>query len=469
MMLRYFAMTMIICLSTWLWSQENSQPENKDLPKSSAKPTPTTPATENQPKLPQAPNAEMGPQPAADDEYHTPRAGEALKGYVPLIGVDFEVPARDRSETMAISLGAALYAPKVADDAVIPFLAFYYADSWQEHKRRVRMILAIVANFIDFNDGTWNDLGVEAILGFENYTLPISSTIEIEKKSLEDTEIFWGYVRGAVGLGWRTRISPWQVDNNFSIGFTYEPGLFYFKDTSVTADNYLVPPTTYEDRFHLKVRMDALERNIMEMRHSGWAAGLDAVRGHRYHWRDHDFNGSSKKEDTETYYYISGFGTIAGGPAFLSEKHRFIFSVYWGLEGAKQLDRYSAPRLGGGPGGDESEALSRCPIPGMRLDEFVVSRYLLFGLEYRLELLFFTYLHIKGTIGPIRRMELDDHDREVAMTKNEAVGSIGVALTTGFIWDSQLYLEYVHDRGLLRGTAKNEGGHNVMFTWSKSF
>jgi hypothetical protein len=405
---------------------------------------------------------------APDDEYHTPRAGQKLHGYVPLLGLDFEVPERDRSNVTAVSLGAAIYTPKVGDNAVIPFAALYYTDSWAEHRSRIRMILAGVVNFIDFFEGSWNDAGIEFAASFENYTLPIPSSLEIEKKPLEDSEIYWGYVRAGLGLGWRTRITPWQVDNNVAFYFMYEPGVLYFRSTSNTADNYIVPKTTFEDRLHFRLRVDAMERNIMELRHDGWAGGFDGIYGYRHRWKDHDFNGSFKEDDTQTYYYVSGYLTWAGGPSFLSERHRFIVSLYGGATIGDDLDRYSAPRLGGGPGGDESEALSRSPIPGARFDEFVVSNFLLGGIEYRFELLFFMYLHIKGMIGPVRRMEFDANEHEVSLSKNEWVGSIGAALTTGFVWDSQLYIEYVHDRGLLHGEKRTDG-HNVLISWSKAF
>lgn len=459
MLQKFFWLTcLLLGWGAFFVNAQNPSPKDTSAPAQNSKTTASQPAD--------ARNAQdrQGP----DDEYRTPRAGEKLHGYIPWLGMEFDVPERDRSNIMAVSLGAAIYTPKVADNVVIPFAAFYYTKSWEEHRRRLRMILAGVANFVDFFEGSWNNAGIELAFNFENYTIPIPSSLEIEKQAIEDSEIYWGYVRAGFGLGWRTRVSPWQVDNNLAFYFMYEPGLLYFRETSNTSDNYIVPKTTFEDRLHFRLRVDAMERNIMELRHDGWAAGFDGIYGYRHRWRDHDFNGSFKEDDTQSYYYVSGYFTWAGGPKFLSERHRFIFSFYGGATVGDDLDRYSAPRLGGGPGGDESEALSRSPIPGARFDEFIVSNFLLCGLEYRIELMFFVYLHIKGIIGPVRRMEYDENDQEVSLSKNEVVGSIGVALTTGFVWDSQLYIEYVHDRGLLHGE-KGTDGHNVLISWSKSF
>jgi hypothetical protein len=401
-----------------------------------------------------------------EEKYRTPRAGKSLKGS--LLGIDIEVPARERDKVTAVTLGAAIYTPKLADDSVIPFAAFYHTTTWEEKKRRIRMIIALLANYINFYDGTWNNSGFEVAASWENYTLPIPSSLVIEDQELKDSEIYWGYLRGGVGLGWRTRIPPYEIDSFFAIYVMYEPGYLYFKETGNTGPNYIVPSNTYEDRLHVTARVDAMERNIMELRHAGWAAGIDFIRGHRYKWQDHDFNSSFKKDTTETYYLLTGYGTYAGGPGFLSERHRFIFSVYGGLYLDKaDLDRYSAFSLGGGPGGDEAEALSRSPIPGAKFDQFIVSRYLLFGLEYRFELLFFMYIHIKGVIGVIRRLELNKDKTEVELTKNEAAGGLGIALTTGFIWDSQLYVEYVRDWGVLRG--KETTGDSILIVWSKSF
>lgn len=403
-----------------------------------------------------------------EEKYRTPRAGERLRGTFPLFGFELDIPARDRSKVSALNLGVAVYQPKVGEDAFIPFGAYYYTDSWEEHRRRLRAIFVGVVNYVDFFEGSWNDTGIELTASWENYTLPIPSSLIIEDEELEDSEIYWGYLRAGFGLGWRGKIAPWQFDNNIAIHFLYEPGLLYFDDTKKTAPNYIVPSTTYEDRYHIRLRIDALERNIMELRHSGWAGGIDAIRGHRYNWKDHDFNGSFREKDTQTYYLVSAYVTWAGGPDFLSERHRFITSLYGAFSPDDGLDRYSALRLGGGPSGDESEALSRSPIPGMRFDEFIVSRYLLFSLEYRFELLFFLYLHVKGSIGVLRRMELKDNETEVALSKNEWIGSVGMALTSGFIWDSQIYLEYVSERGMFRGKERQQG-HNVMLSWAKSF
>ena len=403
-----------------------------------------------------------------EEKYRTPRAGERLRGTFPLFGFELDIAERRRDETMAVSLGASIYSPKVADQTVVPFAAFYYADTWNEKKRRIRVIAAGLANYVDFYEGSWNNYGIEFMATWENYTIPFPSSLIIEDTTLEDSKIYWGYLRAGFGIGWRKRIAPWAGDNNFSIYLLYEPALLYFKDTSDTASNYIVPDTTYEDRFHIRMRVDALERNIMELKHNGWAAGLDGIFGHRHNWKDHDYNGSFLKRKTQHYYYLSGYFTIVGGPDSLSERHRFSFSIHGGISPDDGLDRYSAPRLGGGPTGDEADTLSRSPIPGAQFDEYIVSRYLLFTVEYRLELLFFMYLHLKGVVGPLRRMELSDDKQEVSLSKNEAVGSLSVALTTGFAWNSQLYIEYSHDFGLLRGR-KNKGGDNLLISWSKSF
>jgi hypothetical protein len=88
-------------------------------------------------------------------------------------------------------------------------------------------------------------------------------------------------------------------------------------------------------------------------------------------------------------------------------------------------------------------------------------------LEYRFELLFFMYLHLRATLawGANRpdysgaeglQLELSSADGE----------AFSVGLTTGFFYDSQLYLEYAYDNNFLRnGTS----GSSFMLLWSKSF
>ncbi len=406
---------------------------------------------------------ETSPQ---EEVYRTPRAGKRLDST--FLGFDIHIPARERDKTTAISIGTDIYLPKVGDEAIVPYAAFYYSDTWQEKKRRLRAVAAVFVNSLYFYDSSWNNLGIELAATWDNYTLPFSSKLEIKDTELTDSEIYWGYLRAGLGLGWRMPIAPHEIDSFFSIYAYYEPGLLYFEDTDHTGDNYLVPPTTYEDRIHIKVRLDAMERNIMELRHAGWAAGFDFVWGHRHRWRDHDYNGSFKKEDTEEYHLYTGYLTWAGGPQWLSERHRFVLSLYGGIAPKEELDRYSAFRIGGNPSGDEAEALAYSPIPGARFDEFIVSRYILFSLEYRLEVFFFLYLHLKGTIGSIRRMDINDDGKGVSLTQDELVGSASVAITTGFLWDSQLQVQYVHDKGMLRGE-KNKNGHSILISWSKNF
>lgn len=399
-------------------------------------------------------------------EYRTPRAGRQLD--TTFLGIRIYIPARERDKTTAISAGTDMYLPKLGDDLFVPYAAFYYSDTWQEKKRRLRLVAAGVVNSIYFYDSAWNDLGIEFAGTWDNYTLPFHSELKIEDTSLEDSEIYWGYIRPGLGLGWRMPIPPHEIDSFFSIYLYYEPGFLYFAKTDNTGSNYILPPETYEDRIHLKIRLDAMERNIMELRHVGWASGVDFIRGHRYRWRDHDYSGSFKEKDTETYHLFTGYITWAGGPSWLSERHRFILSLYGGFAPRKELDRYSAPRIGGGPSGDEAEALAYSPIPGARFDEFIVSRYLLFSLEYRLELLFFVYLHFKGTVGSIRRMDIKKDGQGVALTKDETVGSLSVAITTGFLWDSQVQVQYAHDKGMIRGE-RNQNGHSLLVSWSKNF
>ncbi len=397
-------------------------------------------------------------------EYQPAMAGEAAD--TELFGLQIKLEEKDRTKISAFTIGYFLNDALEAEDSdYTAYAAFYLTRGWEENERRLRAILAGVINFVSFYDSTWNSYGVEFIATWENYTLPISSVLEIDGEEVEGSDIYWGHLRGGLGLGWRSPLSPWEVDNYFSIHLLYEPGLLYFDDTKDTANNFVLPRTTYEDRFHLQIRFDMMRRNVMEMLHEGFAGGADAIVGRRHNWDDHDFNGSFTKDDTQDYEFFSGYLFWAGGIPFLSQRHRLIIGFHGGISATDSLDRYSAPRLGGGPSGDETESLSSSPIPGARFDEFLVSRFALFSVEYRLEVLFFLYLHFKAVGGEVRKAELIQD--EVSITENEFVGSLSIGLTSGFFWNSQLHFEYVNDQGVLG--REDQDGHNFLVSWSKSF
>jgi len=89
----------------------------------------------------------------------------------------------------------------------------------------------------------------------------------------------------------------------------------------------------------------------------------------------------------------------AMGIPWLSGRHRFVGYLHGGVSPMGKLDRFSAFRAGGGPFPNETDDLYRLPYPGALFNDFPVSDYVVGTLEYRLELLFFMYLHLRGTFA----------------------------------------------------------------------
>jgi hypothetical protein len=115
-------------------------------------------------------------------------------------------------------------------------------------------------------------------------------------------------VRGALGLGyrrqlksgWRTpvftdRVDPQKPDNMFSIALLAEPKYLYFSERN-SDPRFVVPQDTFELDGKLALRWDALERNLLELAHSGYALGFDASYGWRANWEDWGINRSERAE-----------------------------------------------------------------------------------------------------------------------------------------------------------------------------
>jgi hypothetical protein len=163
---------------------------------------------------------------------------------------------------------------------------------------------------------------------------------------------------------------------------------------------------------------------------------------------------------------MSGYVIGVGGIPWLSERHRLVGYLHGGVSPIGELDRFSAFRAGGGPFPNETDDLYRLPYPGALFNDFPVSDYVVGTLEYRLELLFFIYLHMRGTFawGANRPDYSDSQGLRLRLTSTDGE-AFSVGLTSGFFNDSQLYLEYAYDTKLLRN---GKSGNSFMLLWSKS-
>lgn len=160
---------------------------------------------------------------------------------------------------------------------------------------------------------------------------------------------------------------------------------------------------------------------------------------------------------------FSGYLSAAVGIPGLSERDRLLASVYGGFAPGHKLDRFSAFRIGGGPFPSENVDLIRHPYPGALFNQFYVSDYAIGTVEYRRELLFFLYLSLRETFVWANRNIFSSPQQPFSEARGEA---FSVGLTSGFLWQSELYLEYTRDNGILRNGA---AGDSMLLLWSKIF
>jgi hypothetical protein len=326
-------------------------------------------------------------------------------------------------------------------------------------------VIGVFVNEVDLA----RNLGNFQLLGhFENNTFPFADAEIKDGEEVTSSSVIWGTISGWLGAGIRILVAPFQSDNNLRLQLYYQGGYFYDKRTSDTGANVKLPPDTFFQGLRFRARYDGLRRNIMELPHEGWASGGDLEMTFRDKWSDSTFGDLIyEKNDTQQYLKLSGYLIGTSGIPWLSERHRFVGYLHNGVSPVGKLDRFSAFRAGGGPFPNETDDLYRLPYPGALFNDFPVSDYLVGTLEYRYELLLFMYLHLRATIawGANRpdysgseglRLRLNSADSE----------AFSVGLTTGFFYESQLYLEYAYVNKFLRnGTS----GSSFMLLWSKAF
>lgn len=392
----------------------------------------------------------------------TPLAGEAYS--TSLFGSTIEIPARNRENVRSLTLGVNYYTPELGGDTAVPIAAFYYRHRWDNWW--TRDIIGLFVNEMDVA----RSLGRFQLLGhFENDTVPFADTEIRNGKRVKASSVIWGTVSGWLGAGIRLPVAPFQADNDLRVQLFYHAGYFYDTRTSDTGSDVRLPPDTFVHGLNLRIRNDGMRRNIMELPHEGWAWGGDVKLTRRDRWSDSTFgNQLFTRTETRDYLKLSGYVIGAMGIPGLSDQNRFIWYLHGGGSPWGKLDRFSTFRAGGGPFPNETDDLYRMPYPGALYNNFPVSDYVVSTLEYRRELLFFLYLHLRGTFAwGANRPDYTTLDKglRLRLTSTDA-RAFSVGLTSGFIKDSQLYLEYAYDSKLLRnGTS----GSSIMLLWSKSF
>ena len=400
----------------------------------------------------------------ADQNYQTPLAGEPFKANI--AGRKIEIPPRDRHNVTALNAGTSIFTPDIGDDNVVPFAALYLRRFWSDNRRRIRAILTGVVNYVDYADSTWNDGNWEFLLHWHNYTLPFPTSEVVTGRTIGESKIYRGRFVGGIGLGWKKSVYPHHFDNNVNFQVMYKPGYLYTKKSDDTAESFVLPPNTFIHQLEFSIRYDSFHRNLMELPHRGWAGGITLTLGRRNSWSDH---GSSyimfRRDDTRDYLRVSSYVVTALDVPYLSERHRILFYGSFLWSPSKNTDRYSAFRVGGGPSPSESFDMSRHPFPGALFDQYMVEKGIVLTFEYRLELFFFFYVHIRETVALANVYALNSDMNRIEIEK--AIGNtFSIGITTGFFWNSVLYIEYAYDNRVNR---QDDVGHGILISWSKEF
>lgn len=350
---------------------------------------------------------------------------------------------------------------------LLPFGALFVWHNWDDENRRFRGTFSVAFNDIQYQRGLSSTSPWFAAMTFENVIIPFGRYEYVEGQAIKDVDLQWNHLFAGIGFGYRRLVSPGFQDNVVEFSLTYEPGYRWFDGSSKTSKNFMVPQNTYEGRVHARLRVDKLERNLMELLHKGVALGGDALYGHRAQWRpwgDPAFE-TPDNHDERTFMVASIYAAIAGGvPWVPSERHRLIATIYGGV--GKNLDRFSTFRLPGRPTGYEWEALSRPLIPGVAFNELFPRKYAIANLTYRYEALFFLYPYIRGTWSAIERARFNGDG--TIRNQVDMLPAVGGGIVSGAPWGSQIEINYSYNFGIYRDRhGPKLGGSSVVVFWSK--
>ena len=389
--------------------------------------------------------------------YHTPIAGEACD--FSFMGRRIHIPYRNTDNDLSITVGGIYFNPQLGGTEALPIAALYWRHRWE--KSRVRAVVSVFENEVDVS----RSFGEFELLGhLENETIPFASEEIVNGREVPESSIKWGTFSGWLGTGWRRPVPPFQSTSDLNLQLFYHAGYLYSKPVAKTGKDVRLPPDTFLHGLRLRGRYDGFRRNLLELPHEGWAGGMDLELTRRSSWSDANYGGPLfRGDETRDFARFSGYLSGAMGIPGLSERNRLLASLYGGFAPGSQLDRFSAFRLGGGPFPSETVDLYRHPFPGALFNQFPVSEYAIGTLEYRRELYCFLYLHLRETLVWANRINLTSQEQKYSEFNGSAF-SIGV--TSGFFWNSLLYLEFTHDNGMLRN---GPSGESVLVLWSKSF
>ncbi|MBI4606568.1 MAG: hypothetical protein HY721_31790 [Planctomycetes bacterium] len=412
-------------------------------------------------KPPPTPDHALPPLEQPGKDYRTPLAGEGFRTEV--LGREVAVQPRDRSSVTAWDAGAAAVAPGVAEGEALPFASLYL---WRrpDEDTLLRAVVVGVYNEVLFAKSAQPFRPLEGILTLNSFTVPAAQAEYVDGLRSDDEELYWGYVRPGFGVGYRQDLDePGQNDNMLAFSVIAEPGFLYFDGAHEAARDFVEPSDTFEGRGRVQVRLDALERNLLELPHRGIATGSDVVYGYRSHWTDWGRGRRQAAVDEDDYASFTGYMLGAGPVPFAgSDIHRLVGSIHGGT--GDSLDRFSGFRVGGGPTGEDYEAVARPVIPGAVIEELTTSHYAVAVGEYRWEPVFFTYVGLRASAAYVDRDRLRAGE---VKRRDDILPSIGARLTTGFLFETRLQVDYSYSAGVIR--RGEHGGHEVVVHLSGSF
>ena len=401
------------------------------------------------------------------DDHRTPLAGEPVTAT--LFGFDVSAPERDRRNITYLNAGGAFLGRAPEEKGFSPQGGLYF---WRvsEGTSRLRAIVAGIVNEVRWDHAASTGSPFSLVLALDSLTLPWARSEYRQGVRMAAGEMEAHEARVGVGLAWRRGLTPFVLgacDNMVDVALTVEPGALWFRRGSDTAATALLPSDTFEGRLHFRLRADALERNIVELPHRGWAAGADVTSGWRSRWERWGLPEEGLARGGKSWLAASAYAWAAFRPfPALSERHRMIASAHVGI--GSDLDRFSAFRLGNGSSWGDYETLSKAVLPAAGVDEIFTSRYAVADLEYRLELLYFLYLQLRGTLAWA--------DRPVAAaggtaTRTGSFPAVTAGITTGLPWNLSLEAALSYNFGLerTREGRVEKGSTGFLFSLTKEF
>lgn len=382
-------------------------------------------------------------------------------------GMTFDVPARDRTTVNEIFADVGWLPSGPDGKTVNPEAAFLL---WRQRDGGASRLRGVLVGIYD--DVRWNRRiagSTDLVLTFENTTFPWARSEYAGGERLQAEELEWHSVRAGAGLAFRRTLSPGHADNFFEVSLAYEPGFLFFSKGSSAAPSFIEPADAYEGRLHARVRADAFTRNLLELPHAGWAAGLDAWAAHRAGWQDWGGGptGNHAAAYARSWSALSGYA-LAAFPLPLGDgRHRILASVYAGT--GSNLDRFSAFRLSGGSNSGDYETVTRPVLPAAGLDEIASRGYVIAALEARMQLAFFLFLHLRGTLASVDRTVRDASGAPIQRT--DSPNALTIGLTSGFFWSSEIELSVSRNTALESrdGNGFTSGRDGVYVSFTKSF